>query len=255
MSLAKRKKQKTKTPSAGEALDSLQTRGDALSDWISQNPAPILAVGGAVLVAAAIYALATSSVDGNTLEASTAIAQTKNAYRAAMGGSYAGGPAAVPEPANPETAQSLRNEYIERFQALAEENAGSEMASLALVQVSNLRAQLDDIDGALESIRTALEPYGEQDTMRGILLERIALLHERKGDLAAAAEAHLEASAITRYPLRYFALLNAARTQAEADQPDLAIANFDRVTSEAPDLLIPEHTQALLLELKATQSR
>lgn len=254
MAVVKKKKSKPRQESAAETLEEIQSRGDEISQWISENPTPILLAGGAILLIAAIWGIAGSGISSSRLEASAQIASLKNEFRVAMGGSY-GGVSDVPEPANPEAARETREEYVERFQALAEEHAGDEIGSHALVQVGNLQAELGDLDAALATFEQALEPYGSNDTMRGILLARIALLHERNADLEAAAAAHLEASTITRYPLRYHALLNAARTQAEAGQIDEAIANFDRVAAEAPDLMIPEHTQAMLLELKATRSR
>ncbi len=254
MAVVKKKKNRPKQESAAETLDEIQSRGDDLSEWISENPGPILAGGGLVLAIAAIWGFASSGMDGDKLSASAAIADARNDYRVAMGGRY-GGAGEVPEPANPEAARETREEFIGRFQKLAEEHAGSEAGSQALVQVGNLQAELDDVDGALASFQKALEPFGANDAMRGILLERVAVLHERKGDLEAAAAAHLEASGITRYPLRYHALVNAARTQAEAGKTDEAIATFDRITAEAPDLLIPEHTHAMLLELKATRTQ
>ena len=128
------------------------------------------------------------------------------------------------------------------------------MGGYALFQIAGLQSELDDEEGALATYQQALAPYDDDAAMRGIILERVALLHEARGDLDAATASHLAASEIGTYPLRYFALLNAARTQAEAGQNDSAVANFDRVIQESPDLLIPEHTQALLSELKARQS-
>jgi tetratricopeptide (TPR) repeat protein len=128
------------------------------------------------------------------------------------------------------------------------------MGGYALFQIATLQSDLDDDESALASYQQALTPYGADEAMRGIILERIALLHEARGELEAATTSHLAASEIASFPLRYFALLNAARTQAEAGLEDQAIANFDRVTQESPDLLIPEHTQAMLLELKARRA-
>ncbi|MDP6981438.1 MAG: tetratricopeptide repeat protein [Myxococcota bacterium] len=250
----KKKKAKPQQESAAEALDEIEHRGDELYEWIIANPTPILAGGAVVLVLAAVWGFASSGMDSSRSSASAAIAQAKNEYRVAMGGRY-GGSLDVPEPANPQAARETREEYVTRFQALADDYAGSEMGSYALVQVGNLQAELDDVDAALSSLQEALEPYGDNHAMRGILLERIALLHESKGDLDAASQAHVEASAITRYPLRYFALVNAARTQAEAGKTDEAIATFDRISAEAPDLQIPEHTQSMLLELKASRAQ
>lgn len=253
MAVPKKKKNKSSKESAAVALDQLETRSGDLAQWISDNPLPILAGAGTILAIAAVYTLASSGIDTAKHEASAAIAVAKSEYRSAMGGAYSG-TVEIPEPANPEIARSTRLEYIERFQGLAAEQAGNEMGSYAWVQAGSLQADQGDLEGALESFEQALEPFDKSEAMRGIILARIAVIHEQLGDLASAAAAHLEASEITSYPLRYFALLNAARNQAEAGQTDAAIVSFDRVTQESPDLRIPEHTQAMLMELKAKRS-
>ena len=253
MAVAKKKKNKPSKKSASTALDEIESRSGDLAEWISENPLPILITGGAILAIAAAYTLASSGIDSAKLEASTAIAAVKNEYRVAMGGEYYGS-TDVPEPANPEIARNTRLDYLKRFQGLAAEHEGSEMGSYALVQAGSLQTDLNDLDGALASFQQALEVYDKDQAMRGIILERIAGVHEQLGDLPAAAAMHLQASEIASYPLRYFALLNAARSQAEAGQTDAAIVSFDRVTQESPDLRIPEHTQAMLMELKAKRS-
>ena len=253
MAVAKKKKSKPKQESAGERLEEIQSRGEELSEWISENPLPILAAGGAVLLFAAIYGFATSGLASSKDEASMQIASVKNEYRQAMGGSYSGS-LDIPEPANADAARETREEYIGRFQALADEYAGTEMGSYALIQVGSLQVELDETESALASFELALEPYDARQPMRGVLLEWMALLHEERNEPDAAIKRHIEASSVLDYPLRYFALLNAARIQAESGEADAAIANFDRILVESPDLLIPEHTNAMLLELKAQRS-
>lgn len=254
MAVAKKKKKKSSQESAGERLEEIQTRAEELAHWIGENPIPILAVGGTILLMAALYGFALNGVAGSAQTASTQIASVKNEFRQAMGGAYSGS-FEIPEPANPEAARATREEYLGRFQKIAEEHAGSEMGSYALIQAGTIQADLDDTDGALESFERAMEPYASSDAMRGVLLERIALLHEGRGEAEAAIQRHLEASDVTGYPLRYFALLNAARLQAESGQVDAAIANFDRITNESPDLLLPEHTESMLRELKAQRAQ
>jgi tetratricopeptide (TPR) repeat protein len=253
VAVAKKKKKKAVEESTGARLDEIQSRGDDLSEWISNNPLPILGGVFAILAVTGIYVLAMSGLDGSRNAASAEIAAVKNDFRVAMGGAYSGS-LVIPEPANPETARNTREEYIGRFRELAAAHEGTEMGGYALFQIASLQSELDDDEAALATYQQALESYDEDAAMRGIILERVALLHEASGDLAGATASHLAASEIGDYPLRYFALLNAARTQAEAGQDDLAVVNFDRVTLESPDLLIPEHTQALLSELKAKRS-
>jgi tetratricopeptide (TPR) repeat protein len=253
VAVPKKKKNKPADESAAARLDEIQSQGDHLSEWISQNPTLILGVVGAILGVTALYVLVVSGIDGSRQDASTEIAKVKNEFRRAMGGGLTG-TIEIPEPANPETARNIREEYIDRFQELAASHEGTEMGGYALIQSANLQSALDDDEASLESYQQALAPFSADEAMRGIILERIAGLHEASGDLEAATTSHLEASEIASYPLRYFALLNAARTQAEAGLDELAIANFERVTQESPDLRIPEHTQAMLLELKAKRA-
>jgi hypothetical protein len=251
------KKKKNKKPneeSAAVRLDEIESRSQDLADWIGDNPMPILAAGGVILLAAAIYGIASSGVEGSAHAASTEIASVKNEFRQAMGGSYAGLPD-IPELANPEAAKDTREQYLGRFQQLAVDHSGSEMGSYALIQAGMLQSALEDSAGAIASFEQALEPYDNDAPMRGILLERLALLHEERGEASDAVKQHIAASNVTGYPLRYFALLNAARLQAEMGEVDAAIANFDRITTESPDLLLPEHTEAMLREAKAKRSR
>lgn len=253
MAVAKKKKNKPVQESAGAALDEIESRGDALSEWISENPVPIMGTVGAILLGAAVFGFATSGINNSTLVASSDIASAKNEFRQAMGGAYSG-TLDIPELANADAARSTREEYLARFEQVATEHAGSDLGGYALMQVASLQADLENYDAAIAGFEQAAATYDADAPMLGIVYERIALLQEQTGDLDAAAASHMKASDITAYPLRYFALLNAARVQAEAGNTNEAIAHFDRITTESPDLLIPEHTQSLLLELKAQQA-
>lgn len=253
MAVAKKKKNKPVQESAGAALDEIESRGDALSEWISENPVPIMGTVGAILVGAAVFGFATSGINDSTRIASSDIAATKNEFRQAMGGAYSG-TLDVPELANADAARSTREEYLARFEQVATEHSRSDLGGYALMQVASLQADLENYDAAITSLEQAAATYDADAPMLGIVLERIALLQEQTGNLEAAAATHLKASDVTAYPLRYFALLNAARVQAEAGKTDEAVASFDRITAESPDMLIPEHTQSMLLELKAKQA-
>src|SRR5262249_38140174 len=79
---------------------------------------------------------------------------------------------------------------------------------------------------------------------------RTAYLHEDRGEWAEAAAAH-EAAAVPANPLRYWALADAARCRAEAGQTKEALALYDRLAAEAPDLALPDHLQAQAQELRA----
>ena len=61
------------------------------------------------------------------------------------------------------------------------------------------------------------------------------------------------ASAISDFPVRYLALAEAARCYAEAGESAKALAAFERLQAEAPQLRVPAHIQARLTELRAVQ--
>ena len=88
-------------------------------------------------------------------------------------------------------------------------------------------------------------------SLRAILQQRIGQLHEDQGRWTEAAEAHEAAGQIPGFPLRYWALADAARCYAQAEQPDRALALLEQVDAEAPDLQLPAHMRVLLRELRA----
>ena len=85
--------------------------------------------------------------------------------------------------------------------------------------------------------------------LRGLALERLATGYESKGAFAEAAAAHEEAASIPAFPLRHYAMADAARCFAAAGERDRAVALADRVLSEAPDLPLPDHVRSRLDEL------
>jgi tetratricopeptide (TPR) repeat protein len=253
VAVAKRKKnKKSDSESAAETLEKIEGRGDLVAEWIGENPTTILAVAGALLAAAATYGFVSSGAEQARSKASSVLAETKSDYRRAMGALP--GAIEIAEPANPEVGASARAEYIERFREVADEFDGTTTESLALLEVGILQSELDDLEGAISTWNEAAELVDSDHALRAILLERVAVGQEQLGDYAAAAASHEKAAAITAYPLRYIALSNAARCHAEAGNEDAAVAAYERVNVESPDLQLPEHTEFLLMELKAARA-
>jgi len=248
----RKKKHKKADESAAKALDEIQHWGDDLSNWISQNPIPILVVGGAVLALAAGIGFFSAYVDDKKVEASSALAEVRLDYRTAMGALP--GDFEIPEPANPETALQTRTEHVARFKKIAAEYEGEVAASIALLEAGTLEEELGERDAAIETWRQAAQALAKNDALRALLLNRIAAAHEALGAFSEAAGSYQEASEIEAYPLRYVALVNAARCLAEAGEEEAAIAAFERVELESPDLQIPAHTSARLRELRAARS-
>ena len=85
--------------------------------------------------------------------------------------------------------------------------------------------------------------------------QRIAQIHEDAGSWVEAGEAHAAASEIEDYPLRFWAMADAARCFSLTNQTERALAFFSRVESEAPDLKLPSHVRVRLRELEAVGLR
>ena len=115
MPLARPKKarQKREPESIAQTLNEIESTGDRLSEWISENPRLILGVVLGITVVAGGYALITSSRETALEDASAALGRVQSDYRKAMGASP--DDLVVSEPANPETAKRVRAEFVERF--------------------------------------------------------------------------------------------------------------------------------------------
>jgi len=147
----------------------------------------------------------------------------------------------------------IREEYLERFQAVAAEHEGTVAGALALFEAAQLLGRLERADQSDEAWQRTLEATSGNPGLRGLVQQRIAEAHESHGDWAAAATAHEAAGAITTYPLRYWALVDAARCWKAGGENAKALALYERVEVEAPDLALPVHLRAQLRELQATE--
>jgi Tfp pilus assembly protein PilF len=87
--------------------------------------------------------------------------------------------------------------------------------------------------------------------LQAIVQRRLGAFHESAGRFAEAAAAYEAAAAIPEYPLRYWALADAARCRAHAGRNAEALALYDRIAAEAPDLALPDHQAAQARELRA----
>ncbi|MFA9566335.1 MAG: hypothetical protein ACERLM_16800, partial [Acidimicrobiales bacterium] len=99
---------------AAHALEEIEHFGDRVVHAVSNNPRPVILVLLAIVLAAATYGGVTQYRSSRSSEAVEALETVRTGYLAAMGG----GPSSlqVPEPANPETARSVRNDYAQRYE-------------------------------------------------------------------------------------------------------------------------------------------
>lgn len=237
---------KTKNPTA-ETLRELEASGDRVAEWASENAAVILGIITGVLVIAGAVGLYVQHGADTRDEAADALAVTTTQYRLAMGAEAVGGP--IPEPANPELAESTRSQYAARFAEVAEAHPDTTAGAVAWLEAGKLQAELGRLEEAAQSFSRARdEAAGTAIGALGAI--RLAGLAEDRGDPETAARAYETAAAIEAYPLRGSALADAARCWLSAGENDRAIAAFQRLESEFPDEAPPPPLAARIAELR-----
>jgi len=236
---------------AADTLEEIQGFGDRIVESVSSNPIPLIAVLGTILLGAAGYGGWTAYRAHHQGEATEALEEVRRSYLEAMGAGS--GYLEIPEPANPELARSVRQEHAERFEAVAREHAGTPAEALAWLEAGDRHLERGAPEAALEAWDRARGAAEDRPALRGLVLQRIAQLHEEAGRWEEAAAAHERAGEIPGFPPRYQALADAGRCYAEAGQPAKAVAVYERVRAEAPDAEIPEHIASRLRELAAAR--
>lgn len=232
-----------------DTLEELASLGERFMQWVGANPAPVL--GGAILillVAAGIGGYR-AYAGSRTERASAQLGTLHDELVAAMGGKPTD--LEIPEPANPETARTVRTTFVERYDALAKEWSGTPAGALALLEAGRLHEQLGNPDRAVEMWSEAVSKLPPDSAALGILHTRIARIDEEKGNLEAAAQAYEAAAAVPGFPLLGSALTDAARCWAEAGKSDQALAAYRRLKAELPEHAIPPYVESQIQELEA----
>jgi predicted negative regulator of RcsB-dependent stress response len=232
-----------------DTLEELESVGERLMQWVGANPAIVLGILGAILLGAAGYGGYRAYSHAQAAKASTALAALHGEFVAAMGGKVTD--IAVPEPANQETAKTVRTEYADKYLAVAKEWSGTPTAALGLLEAGELFAKLGNPDRALEVAMQALQQTPADSPIRSVIESRVASLQEEKGDFEAAARSYEAAAAVPGNPLHADALAQAARSWVEAGKTEQALAIYQRLKTETPDLDLAPHIQARLEELAA----
>ena len=242
--------QKAKHPaSAHDTLDEIESWGERASEWLTNNARRVLVVAMVVIVLAGAYAGWDALESSREEAASNAFEDVRQAYMAAMGAPP--GAIEVPELANPEAARAVRDEYSARFRELAEDHAGTVGGIMARLEEASILAAAGDDEGRMAALTALRAELPSEPRLRGLVLQRIAHAHEDAEQWAEAAEAHAEAGELAGYPLRYWAMADAARCFLETGDRDRSVALLATVKAEAPDLPLPEHVQTRLQEIPA----
>jgi tetratricopeptide (TPR) repeat protein len=247
----KKAKQRQEPESLVNALDDIESGGDRLTEWVLANPQLILGTGLAILVVAGIWAFARSTTEASLESASAALGAVQAEYRVAMGATA--DDFVVAEPANPEIARRVREEYLDRFGEVADAHAGTAGGAVAGLERGILQDALGSPEEALSTWQAAAAALGADSPLSAFLELRIAALHEAAGRWSEAAQAFERAASIESFPLRHTARAEAARCHAAAGDVDKALAAFEQVKRDDPNGFLPEHLESRLLELKIRQ--
>jgi tetratricopeptide (TPR) repeat protein len=245
--------EKSKPHGATEMLEDLGSGFERMATWVAAHPLLVSAVLGVALATGGSWELLRSRAERREAEASNAFDETQMAYLTAMGAEP--GAIDVPELANPDTAKRIREEYVEKYRAVAQAHPGTLPAALAWLEVAVLLQTQGESDASLESLQKALAEQPGNPRLAGLAHQRIAQLYEDRGKLAEAAREHETAGELPGFPLRYYALADAARCYAQAGQPDRARELLERLESEAKEgFPLPNELRSLLRELRASQA-
>lgn len=235
--------------SAGEMLGEIESAADRLGDWLQTHMVPVAGAVVALLVVSGLGAWLISARKSAEQDASTALAQTRADYLSAMGAQP--GSIEVPELANPAAAEQIRGEYAQRYADVESEHAGTVAGALAAVERAGLLSAGGKSDEAISVLEQALAQAPDRGGIRGIVGQRLAQRFEAAGRWAEAADRHEAASQVADYPLRHWALADAARCRALAGDAAAARALYERLEREAPELPLTEDQRSHSLELRA----
>ena len=236
-------------PETSDVVEEIESGAERLAGWVAANLwlSVGIAVGVLVLVGAVGgYASWKSSSEES---ASDALDRVRSEYLREMGAS----PSAreVPELANPKAAQEIRERFLVQFREVAVSQDGTVAGTLALLESADLLEALGRPDEVAAALAQARES-APNPMLRAMVDRRLGYLHEDAGRWAEAAAAHAAAAAVPEYPLRAWALADAARCELKAGRRAEALALYDRLQAEAPELPLPEDQAAEIRELRAT---
>jgi tetratricopeptide (TPR) repeat protein len=243
---------KTRHQEPADTIAEIESMGERAIEWVGHNAKTVLSTVLICLLVAGAWGYLDSAKKRRENAASEAVAEVRDGYLIAMGASP--GALEVPDLANPAAAEPIRQEYAERFGAVAREHRGTAGAAIARLEQGNLAAAGGDDAGAIEIWRSAVAELSGGSPLAGILRQRIGQSLEAAGEWEEAAQTYESAAAIGAYTFRHWALADAARCYLQADRPEKASELSARLESEAPDLQLPDYLRIRLRELREAGS-
>lgn len=235
-----------------DTFEELESLGKGLVGWAQEHLLLLASVGVGILVVAAVVGAAQSWRRAQTDEASAAVADLRREFVVAMGG--APNDTVVPEPANPETAREVREQFATRFSEVARRYSGTGAAALAALDAGGLYLTLDFPEQALDLWQEGARATDQDSALRALLEARVGHLLEDAGRFDEAARAHEAAGSVASYPMRGTALGDAVRCWLAADKPDQALRVFEHVEQEFPELQLPDYVVGPIQQLRARRA-
>jgi len=237
---------------AGRTLEEIQSAADSLAEWIRARLAVVLGGIAALLLLTGALAYLANSRDDAADAAAARLSAARDDYLRAMGA----GPLSleVPELANPEAAEPIRAEYREALAEIADTYPESAVAVVSRFEAGRLAQDAGDAERAVVIYRAAVDQGIANPALHALAQQRVAQALEDLERWTEAAEAHEAAAAEPAYPLRHWALADAARCRATAGDLEQAKILYQRLESEAPTLQLASHERSLRSDILATST-
>ena len=232
-----------------DTLEELESLGERLASWSQERALLLGGIAALVLVAAAAVGATLAWQEGRSDDASAAVADLRREFVAAMGGSP--NDVEIPEPANPETARQVREDYATRYAEAARQYAGTGAGALAALEGGSILLALDQSEDALALWRHGASAMSGNSTLRALLESRAARLLEDQDRFEEAAQAHEVAAGISSYAMRGLAYGDAARCWLAAGKVDEALRVYEQIERDFADLELPEYVRGRLEEARA----
>lgn len=231
-----------------DTFEELEVIGQGLVGWAQAHLVLLAIIGAGILVVAAVVGGAQSWRRAQSDEASAAVADLRREFVVAMGG--APNDAEVPEPANPERAREIRENYATRFSEVARLYAGTGAAALAALEAGGLYLTLDFPEQALDLWQEGARTTDRNSALRALLEARVGHLLEDAGRFDEAARAHEAAGDVQSYPMRGLALGDSVRCWLAANNPDEALRVYERIEQDFPDVRLPDYVTGPIQQLR-----
>ena len=244
---------KQRESDAGRALEEIQSTADKLAEWIRDHLVQVVVGIAALLLATGGVSTFLKHQDEEAEIASAELSEARGDYLLAMGAGP--GSLEVPELANPAAAEPIRAEFRDALAQIADTYPGSTAAVLSRFEAGRLAQEAGDVESALVLYQAAVDEGIANPGLRGLAQQRSGQALEDLGRWNEAADAHEAAAAETGYPLRHWALADAARCRATAGDYQRARLLYQRLEIEAPTLQLPSHERSLRSDVLAQVSR